>query len=211
MIEFCLKFFLSTNSWLHACVGIERAIIVQFGAQFNKKRSITMAKLIISLIIFLNMTSIIHDPFYRHLIEDPLEQRAWCVISYPSSFLKIYDTTTAMFHFLMPFLINIISAIIIIIKTARMKSLVMDTTNYYQQFYIHKHLIISPIILICLAVPRLIISLISTLIVPVVIHVQWLITGHWELVATITNKNGVVLWIPSVGTRFVHANLPMTY
>ncbi|CAF3870950.1 unnamed protein product [Rotaria sordida] len=69
-----------------------------------------------------------------------------------------------MFHFLIPFLIKIISAIIIIIiiKTARMKSLVMHTTNYYQQFYIHKHLITSPIILICLVLPRLIISHIST-------------------------------------------------
>ncbi|CAF1253427.1 unnamed protein product [Rotaria sordida] len=99
MIEFCLKSFLSTNSWLHAGVGIERAIIVQFGVQFNKKRN-------------------------------PLEQRTWYVVNYPSSFLKIYDTTTTMFHFLIPFLINIISAVIII-KTARMKSLVMHTTNYY--------------------------------------------------------------------------------
>ncbi|CAF1390961.1 unnamed protein product [Rotaria sp. Silwood1] len=166
MIEFSLKFFLSTNAWLNAYVGIERATNIRFGLQFNKKRSITMAKLITLLIVFLNITSAIHDPFYRRLIEDSVEQRTWCVVSYSSSFLKIYDTTIEMIHFLIPFSINIISALIIIIGTTTIKSTVQHTTNYHQQFYIHKHLITSPIILICLALPRLVISYISTCMEP---------------------------------------------
>ena len=167
IIDFCLKIFLSINAWLHACVGIERAMIVRFNLKFNKKKSIAMAKLITLLIICFNVISTIHDPLYRRLIEDYVEQRTWCVVSYPSSFLKAYDIIISMVHFLVPFSINIISALMIIIGTGQIKSTAIHTTNYYQQLNIHKRLIISPIILISLALPRLIISHISRCMTPI--------------------------------------------
>jgi hypothetical protein len=68
-------------------------------------------------------------------------------------------------HFFVPFSINCISALIIIINTARIRSTAQKKEPYKQmlrkQFQLHKHLLISPIILIILAVPRLIISFLS--------------------------------------------------
>jgi hypothetical protein len=90
----------------------------------------------------------------------------WCVINHSSSFLKLYDTTISTIHFLTTLIINIISAIIIIIKTTRMKSMIVSSISYRQQFYIHRHLIASPILLICLILPRLIISYLSTCMKP---------------------------------------------
>jgi hypothetical protein len=69
------------------------------------------------------------------------------------------------FHFLVHFLINLISALVIIITAARRRSVVFTRETYTEhlrkQFQQHKHLLISPIILVILSLPRLIISFVS--------------------------------------------------
>ena len=70
-----------------------------------------------------------------------------------------------IFHFCIPFCFNIISALCIIIITARTRSTARKDESYKQhmlkQLRQHKHTIISPFILILLALPRLIISFLS--------------------------------------------------
>ncbi|CAF1260909.1 unnamed protein product [Didymodactylos carnosus] len=112
------------------------------------------------------MLSFTSDPIYRRLIDDPTEKRTWCSITYQNHpWLKYYTSAVSIFHFLAPFIINFISAIIIVIKLTRTKSNVQP--NNLQMFYgqllkaqllIHKHLIISPCVLVSLTLPRLIIS-----------------------------------------------------
>ena len=71
-----------------------------------------------------------------------------------------------IFHFFIPFIINIISAIIIIIKTARLTKQEFKLNKLInkllrEQFQQHSHILIAPILLIILAIPRLIISFVS--------------------------------------------------
>ncbi|UJR24129.1 hypothetical protein I4U23_027095 [Adineta vaga] len=80
----------------------------------------------------------IHDPIYRRLIDDTGEKRT-C-----------------------PLFINIISALVFIILTARQRSTARKNQTYKQhllgEFRQHKHLLISPFILTLFTLPRLIIS-----------------------------------------------------
>jgi hypothetical protein len=109
------------------------------------------------IIIIINIILLIPQLSNLHLFDDQKEERTWCVIYY-SSRLNIYNSFLIFFHFLTPFLINFFSAIFIIISTARRRTAIQTEQLYIKQFKQHKHLLISPIILIILSLPRLIIS-----------------------------------------------------
>ncbi|CAF1061003.1 unnamed protein product [Adineta steineri] len=93
-----------------------------------------------------------------------MEYRILCVINYSSS-LQDYNTAILFFHLVTPFIANFISAFYIVFGTARQKSITRTKRTYIrhilEQFIEHKQLIISPLILLILSMPRLIISLIS--------------------------------------------------
>jgi hypothetical protein len=108
------------------------------------------------------ITSCTH--IHRYLIDDEAEHRTWCVVKYSPS-LQTFDWVVNILHFSFPFAINCISALVIITATARMRSNVRKKQSYKEhlriQFREHKHLLISPCILVLLALPRLIISFLS--------------------------------------------------
>ena len=108
------------DQWLNACVAIERAITAIKGASFNKKKSKQTAKLVIIILLIIIIGTYIHDPIYRKLIDeinddDSRQKRIWCIVTYSSS-LQIYNSIIHTFHFIGPFIINLVSAIILIIK-----------------------------------------------------------------------------------------------
>jgi hypothetical protein len=163
-IDFVLQLLLSSGDWLSGCVAIERAVNASKGVDFDKTKSKQVARYIIFLVFILNICTHIHDPIHRHLMDDEEEQRTWCVTKY-ASLLQIFDWTLNVFHFSVPFGVNCISALFIIRTVARMRSIVHKNHSYKQllreQFQYHKHLLISPLILVLLALPRLIISFFS--------------------------------------------------
>ena len=101
---------------------------------------------------------------YRDLFDDVEEQRIWCVFRYTQS-IEIYSTTIQLFHFIVPFSINLFSVICIIYNMARRRATIRVRENYehqfIEQFNEHKQLIVSPIVLVILSFPRLLISLFS--------------------------------------------------
>ncbi|CAF1215824.1 unnamed protein product [Rotaria sordida] len=163
-IDFLLRLLLSAGDWLSACVAIERAMNVSKGINFDKAKSKQIAKWIILIVFLFTSCTHIHDPMHRHLIDDEGEQRAWCVTKYSPS-VQMFDWALNILHFSIPFATNCISAVVIIITTARTRSNVQKTQSYKkllrEQFQHHKHLLISPFILVLLALPRLIISFLS--------------------------------------------------
>ncbi|CAF1291225.1 unnamed protein product [Rotaria sordida] len=154
LIDMLLKIFLSSGDWLNACVAIERAI--------TSLRYI--AKCVIPIIFSLTILTYIHAPMSRQLFDDEDEQRTWCIVNY-SFQLKIFDRFINLFHFLIPFIIDFLSSLIIIIQVFKTRTKtqkkVKNKTLFYVQINRHKHLIIAPCILILLALPRLIISFLS--------------------------------------------------
>jgi hypothetical protein len=160
-IDFLLRFLLSSGDWLRSCVAIERAVTVWKGVNFDKTKSKHIAKWIILIVILFTICTHIHDPLHRYLSEDEEEQRLWCITKY-SSIMQLLDWIINIFHFFVPFLFNCISALIVIIIAARVRSNTQKKQPYkkflLEQFQQHKFLLISPCVLIVLALPRLIIS-----------------------------------------------------
>ena len=161
LIELLLKTFFSLIDWLNVCVSIERVISIIKGVQFNKIRSRTSAKyVIITLSLFIPL-SYLHDPVHRQLLSDDEENRIWCFVSYDPIWFS-YNSVINIIHVAIPFLINIVSAFLIILFISRQRTRAQKRQSFREhfreQFRQHRHLIISPLILIVLVMPRLIIS-----------------------------------------------------
>lgn len=108
----------------------------------------------------------LHDPLHHHLIDDIVvdERRTWCLVQYSSS-TNIFNSFIKLFHFLMPFSINLISILFIIIPIARSRSAMQPMLSFNEhlrlQLQQHKHRLIASCVLVLLVLPRLIISFIS--------------------------------------------------
>jgi hypothetical protein len=156
------------DQWLTAFVAIERAFIVTKGIKFNKKNFKSKAKWAIGGLVLISIVTNIHDPIYRKLfVEDDNvddEKRLWCIVQY-SSIIRTINVMINIIHFIVPFIINIISALTIIIMSTRQQVIIKKKLKYNEirneQIQQHKNLLIGPCVLIILGVPRLIISFTS--------------------------------------------------
>ncbi|CAF3119872.1 unnamed protein product, partial [Rotaria sp. Silwood2] len=165
LMDIILQVFVSSSEWLNAAVFVERAFTVIKGVHFDKVKSKRVAKMIILvLLVFIILTNI-HDPLHRRLIDDIEESRTWCIVSYPNG-VQLFNLTIKMFHFLLPFAFNLACAAIIIITISRNRFTVTKQTTYAEhlrkQLREHQHLLISPVALILLNLPRLIIYFTSS-------------------------------------------------
>ncbi|CAF1115837.1 unnamed protein product [Adineta steineri] len=154
------------DQWLNACVAMERAVTIIKGVQFDKKKSKELAKKVLIILLILNILTLIHDPIYRQLYQeendnDDNKRRIWCIVNYSSN-LQIYDRAINTFHFFVPFLINLISSVTLIVKKSDQKRHLQKNQPYknvlYRQIREHKHLLIAPVVLFFLALPRLILT-----------------------------------------------------
>jgi len=134
------------------------------GIDFNKALSVRMVKVVVpTLIVSLTITSI-HQVFSRELITDPrIDERLWCVMKLSKSWLKKYYFTMNLANSIVPFLINLISAVLLLINLSRIKQ--RTTSKGYinalkKQVKTHKDLIISPILIISCKLPILILILV---------------------------------------------------
>ncbi|CAF1166729.1 unnamed protein product [Adineta ricciae] len=165
-----IRIGLTMDQYMNACVAVERLITVRKGVKFDQKKSKRVAKYAIILLFVWTGITNIHDPIHRRLIHDNNEddnemgKRIWCIVNYPAK-IQTYNSIINLIHFLFPFVLNLISALLIISMTAKQRTIVRTNLSYQQlllaQFQEHKHLLIAPIILISLALPRLILSFVS--------------------------------------------------
>jgi hypothetical protein len=164
VIEPALKLFLYLDGWLNACVAIERAIAVARGVNFDTKKSKHVARRIILFLPLIVASSILHEPLHRQLFDDKEMHMVWCVTRY-SSAVQYYNIFILLFHFFGPTVVNLFSALFIIFGTIRRRSKIHAERTFIEQIRRqlrdHNQILISPIILVMLSLPRLIISLIS--------------------------------------------------
>ncbi|CAF1130271.1 unnamed protein product [Adineta steineri] len=168
-LDFLLHIGLYMDQWLSVCVAVERCATTIQGTRFNKKKSAKTAKKVIPILLIIIICTNIHDPIHRRLIteennDDDNDKRIWCTTNY-SSRVRVYNSIITTFYFFAPFIINIISAIILIVKKSRQQSNVHVNRNYREilkeNFREHKNLLTAPVVLVILAIPRLIIFYIS--------------------------------------------------
>lgn len=200
-LEPVLKVFLYLDTWLNACVAVERAVHVSKGVRFDKQKSKRIARWITIILPLLVIATIIHEPLHRDLLEyaadkyqseqiynstnesikyknrtnTSIKYENWtnasseyemvlCITHYSRS-VQNYNTVILFFHLIFPFIANLLSALYIIFGAARQRSQARTMKTYkehvVEQLNEHKQLIISPVILLVLSLPRLIISLVS--------------------------------------------------
>ncbi|CAF0995619.1 unnamed protein product [Adineta steineri] len=176
-IEPILKLFLYLDGWLNACVAVERAALIFKGVNFDKKKSKSIARQTILILPFCILGTLIHELVFRRLFvyetgldkintnktnEDTIKRYVSCITRYSPS-VQDYNTAVLFFHLVGPFIINLFSALFIIFGGAHQRSNARTNQNFkehvQEQFREHKQLIISPIVLLVLSIPRLIISL----------------------------------------------------
>jgi hypothetical protein len=164
VIEPTLKLFLYLDGWLNACVAIERAIALARGVNFDTKKSKHIARWIILFLPLIVASSIIYEPLNRELFDDKEMHMVWCVTRY-SSAVQYYNILILLFHFFGPTVANLFSALFIIFGTIRRRSKIHAERTFIEQIRRqlrdHKQILISPITLVLISLPRLIISLLS--------------------------------------------------
>ena len=170
LLDFLLRICLYMNQWINACVAVERTMTIVKDIYFDKKKSKQAARWIIIVLLIIIIGTNSHDPIHRRLIDEKNDDndekaRIWCVVTYPSTSLQRYNFIVHIFHFFVPFIINIISSLILITTKSRQQTRIQRNDSYKQilrkQIKQYKHLLIAPIILVILALPRLILVFIS--------------------------------------------------
>ncbi|CAF1443748.1 unnamed protein product, partial [Adineta ricciae] len=166
-LDFLLRICLIMDQYLNACVALERAITIVRSVHFDKSKSKRLAKKIVIILFIVIISTSIHDPIYRRLfgeVENDDKKRIWCTVKYSTN-LQIYNRIINTFHFFVPFLINFISSIILITKKSQLQFHRQKDRSYknivYREIQHHQHLLIAPVVLCLLALPRLIISYLS--------------------------------------------------
>ena len=167
-LDFLLDIGLNMDQWLNACIALERAKTVIQGVRYNQTKSRQWAKYLIIILVCVTVGTAVHDPIHRHLLveddNDLEENRIWCIVRYSAAVLS-YNSFISMFYFLGGFIVNIISAIIIIVMTARQRASFQTHQTYrkilVEQIHHHMDLLISSVILVIIALPRLIISFVG--------------------------------------------------
>jgi hypothetical protein len=95
-------------------------------------------------------------------VENTSENYVWCMTRYSRS-VQDYNTAILFFHLVAPFVANLFSALFIVFGTARRRTTARTRQKYrkhvHKQLSEHKQLVISPVILLVLSSPRLIIAL----------------------------------------------------
>jgi hypothetical protein len=181
VIEPTLKLFLYIDGWLNACVTIERAIAVARGVNFDTKKSKHVARWIILFLPLIVASSIIHEPLYRQLFDDKEMHMVWCVTRH-SSAVQYYNILILLFHIFGPTVANLFSALFIVFGTILRRSRIHTEHTFIeqlrQQLRDHKQILISPIGLVLLSSPRLIISLLSGC-VDVSRHTWFYLSGYF--------------------------------
>jgi uncharacterized membrane protein YidH (DUF202 family) len=155
LIEFLLKWCPTSCEWLNACVAIERMVAVKQATKFSKLGSRRVAKYVApSVVIFIALVCSF-ELIFRRVIIDMYDKKAWCVLTLNRdrpTLLTLYSISNILLY-VVPLIINLISCFIIIIGTFRWKSIKEQIKKY-------KHILISTILLGCLALPRVIVTFI---------------------------------------------------
>ncbi|UJR34750.1 hypothetical protein I4U23_027528 [Adineta vaga] len=172
LIEYLLKWFLTSCEWLNACVAMERCSAVLYKHTFSRSKSKYISKLLIpSVVIVIGLISL-PEILFRQMIIDEEEQRKWCVFTLNNNrptIFKFYIILN-LFLFFLPIIINLSTSVIIIRETFRLKQRTIPNFNrnknqvnrwnirlglFKQEILKQKHILLGPLLLAIFSFPRI--------------------------------------------------------
>jgi hypothetical protein len=124
-------------------------------------------------------------------------------VKFDQQSLHIYNIIINIIHYVVPFSINLLASIFILLRTSRIKSNAQKlpfSQALKQQFLSYKHWILSPFLLALLALPRLIFALTFTCISSIDSwQSQFLLIGYF------------IGFLPQIGTLIIFVLPSKTY
>jgi len=164
--SYLLSVFTRITYWLSSFVTLERLCMVLFPTSSILKSPRLALVLSISTIIILSGMHI-HEALYYTIIVDSTYTSAnvtLCVTSYTKSFVSVYNRVNVLIHYFIPFVLQVISITITIIRTACSRARTSGSTGetfidlFKKQFRTQKEHYITPIIIVFSALPQAILS-----------------------------------------------------
>ncbi|CAF3864961.1 unnamed protein product [Rotaria magnacalcarata] len=166
LMEFLLKWWSGSCEWLNACVAIDRTWAVIHSVNYSRAKSKKRARWMILFVLMLIAVLSSPELIFRRMVLDRNDEQKWCVLTLNSDrrFLFTLNSIGNILMFLLPLAFNLISCIVIIQRhvcfNAGNRGLSMLLKQIKKSIILHKHIVIAPMILGCLALPRVIFSFI---------------------------------------------------
>ena len=162
MTSFILQVLIRSIDWFFALAAIERMFTVIRGIYFDKMKGQRIAKQMIIIVYLLTSLTQLHDPLHRAVVNDEREGQTWCVADYSEN-LRRYDRGITLFHFFVPFVINLVSPLIIlswvIYHQWNMRRYMSLTETIRIQYRIHRHRLLPPLTLLIISLCRMFLTL----------------------------------------------------
>jgi hypothetical protein len=176
ILEYIRKGLHASYDSLTACTTLERTMLIYQGISFNKIGSRRISKLVIPILILYHFISILPELFYRQL--NYSSNRYWCILKFPADSLILrYESLINIFHFILPYFINLILPIFWILTLTKSKSILYKNNstwiNLNKVLFAQKHTLIPCYTLVLFNTPRFIFTFYLTC-----IKQQWQNTAY---------------------------------
>ena len=168
-LEYLIRLIPSVFDWLTVCISIERVYTVIKDVQFTKIVALKTSKIarwIIFGVFLINILTTLHRPFYLKLVDeitvnDEPRGHPWCVLDFGSTSWDIYEKVINICHLILPFILNLLAVLSFIVSRVNFeltstirKNKSSRFTIIIEQIFKYKSLIISPIVILTLQIPR---------------------------------------------------------
>ncbi|UJR34620.1 hypothetical protein I4U23_027397 [Adineta vaga] len=149
--------------WLTSWITIDRLLIIVYPTSIvvkNPNRAIVISATTMIVLLGMHVHEIIYYTTIEHLSTD---SSAMCVTNFNSSTISTYNRIATLTHYLLPFVIQVISITFLIILVARSRAKTTgQATSFIQvfkkQFQTQKELYITPVIIVLSALPQIILT-----------------------------------------------------
>jgi len=141
------------SSWLMALVSVERALMAQISITCHFFRS-PKAAIIVSILIFTGLFGSLYKQIEQYKLIVHPNSNTWCIQE-----ISVYQQILSIIHQLVPFLVNLLSALVIIITIARSKAAshhLPQRVTVFQQARKRADLLLGPLICFISQLPQLI-------------------------------------------------------
>ena len=166
LISYLLSVFTRITYWLTSSVTTERLCLTLFPTSAvlkNTRRVFILSNLVILFVFSIHIHELI---YYRKIVDlsSTSLNTIVCVTNYVQSSISTYNRVNVLIHYLIPFLIQIISITILIIQLvlsrARTSSTNQQTlTNLFlRQLKTQKEQYVTPMIIVLSSLPQIILS-----------------------------------------------------
>ena len=162
-VNYLLSVFPRSTYWLTTWITINRLGLTVFPASNTLKNP--------RIAIFITIGTVLvlfavhgHELLVYKTLKDLDSSASRCVTDFSQEALAIYNRTSTLSHFLIPFMVQLISISVLIVLVARSRAKTIDKQVTFRrilekQFRTQKELYVTPIIIVLSALPQGILSL----------------------------------------------------